>query len=290
MEDLSGLDIDTLREEAVTGLLEDSGPYLPHAVADKRLDVLRNAKVLAQRGIAEEVSKVTGINLPEDKVGGLVLVDGEDKLGRRALLERVDSPVLAYHTAVHEGIHLLGPDSVKGVDVLDRNYVRSSLGPKWTTFYLDDDGKIDDIELMEAGDKIFWEAATDFVAAQKSGERFGKEVADEELNKHGLGFVQRYWIEFLIENHPNSEEFLGTLKKALYTGEEIDFWKALGGRLENPHVAFYHTLAAYMREGEMALDEGRYEDYDAALDKWIAAIKYHFANGGAGSLNMEHYL
>lgn len=289
MEHQQTLDIEALKEEAVAALIQDCEPFLEQEVASKRLDGLRKAKVLNSTQLVEEVERATGLKLPEDKVGGIIIFDGDDQLGRRAVLEDVESPLVAYHTAVHEGVHLLGPDSRKGTDIHERKYILKSLGPKWTTLYLNEEGKVVDTQPIQHEEKLFWEAVTDFVAAKKTSEKFGSEETDRELIDEGKGFIQRYWIDFLVKSHPNPDELLKTLKQALYQGSEIEFLRVLGGRLDNPHVPFYHTLAAYMKEGDDALEEGRSADYNAALEKWMTAIRYHFANGGAYSLNMEHF-
>ena len=289
MENQQPLDIEALKEEAITALMEDCEPFLEPGVANKRLEGLRNAKVLGPAQLVEEVERATGLKLPEDKVGGIIVFDGDDKLGRRALLGEVDSPLVAYHTAVHEGIHLLGPDSRRGADVFEREYISKSLGPRWTTLYLNEEGEVVETQPIRHEEKLFWEAVTDFVAAKKTSEKFGSEETDRELIAEGKGFLQRYWIEFLVKAHPNPDELLKTLKQALYQGSEIEFLRVLGGRLDNPHVPLYYTLAAYMKEGDDAIEEGRSEDYNTALEKWMTAIRNHFTNGGAYSLNMEHF-
>ena len=93
----------------------------------------------------------------------------------------------------------------------------------------------------------------------------------------------------MINDHPNPEELEGAMKKALYKGDPNDFYRILGGRLDNPEIPFYHTLVAYMHEGEVALENDDSAGYQAALDKWMEAVKYHFENGGAYSLDMTNF-
>jgi len=278
-----------LRDDAVADLLEEAGPYLPLEVASRRLDGLRNAEILEQPELVERILTTTGLKPEEDTAGGVIMPTGEDKLGKVALLENNPDPIIAYHNTVHEGVHLLGPDSVGGIDFIGRKFFRKSLGPVWSTHYLDDDGKILFSENILPEEKIFWEAVSDYVAAQKTAKKFGKDVVDQKLPEAGAGFTQRYWIELLVNKHPNPQEVEKTMREALYQGNMTEFLRVLGGRLDNPHVPFYHTLSHYMLEGEKALNNKQFPEYHAALDKWMRAIETHFANGGAYSLDMRYF-
>lgn len=283
------LDIDAIKQEAADDLLADAVDFLDRQTANSRLQSLRNAQVLKPEELANAVEKATGLHLPQDQVGGIIIPDGPDMLGKRVLLEETDSGVEAYHTAVHEGIHLLGPDSVASNDIIRGRVVSRSLGPMSTVWHLDKEGKVIYTTAINEDEKLFWEAATDLVAAEKTATKFGQEETDILVTEKGLGFIQRYWLKYLTNQHPNPSELLSAMKKALYQGDILDFYRILGGRLDGPYVPFYHTLVGIMQEGENALKNGDGQAYSIAFDKWTQVITGHFNNGGAYSLDITNF-
>ncbi len=275
MESAEPANLDAIKQEAAAILERDALNHLDSATVSRRLAGLRDAEVLSQGEIVRRVEELYGIALPRDRVGGLLVTRNDEALSRVALLEPTDSEVVGLHTALHEGIHLLGPDSYIGVDPMWGRYRRESLGPISKTFYLKED-RLEPGELPDEGERVFWESATDHLAAEKCYEKYGFDGVEEALASHGIGFIQRHWIEFLIDKYPDSEGLKRMMKKALYVGDDGEFFEALRNCSDNQGVAFYYVLTDLMKQGEERLNSGDLEGYYTALDTWMRVISEQF--------------
>ncbi len=255
-------------ERTLRGLFAD---VLPSEVLESRLSVLRKTVFVTR----QELDRMGEENPKEDGADGLIRyqVDGHE-VRRSAVVLHSASRAETLHTLLHEGSHLMAPESYVAVDYMrdeDEQVYSVYLGPLRHSRFVKT-GEVDplsvDFRHKPAQRALFWEAVTDWLADEALKDILTEKEKEEVSTS---GYLERHYIQYLVDHAPDRPTLVRAVNEAYATGSEDPFRLAMEKLSGTKDDVFYEELLDVLKIG--------IDRWEERIEKWMEVVDTYFAKG-----------
>ncbi len=242
---------------------------LPSEDFDRRLAQLNDTRFVSD----EEYNQLVQEHPDEADAEGIMRVEVQGKNVRRyAVVRQRASRAENLHTLMHEGTHLMAPESHLVFDPMrdEEDQVYSVyLGAVRADRFVRT-GEVDPLSIpwdRPKGRGLFWEAFTDWNALEVLADQL---TPAEQEGLSTSGYVERHYLAYLVDHVPNRAELVRALREANVQGSEDPlrryFYALTGQNDDTMYEELLDVLAIPMDEDNW---ERRSEAWMAVVDKYV---------------------
>ena len=236
---------------------------------ERRLSMIEETRFFSPEEFASRVEE----HPEEADADGIMHMEVVGREVRRFAIVKEGTRAETLHTLLHEGTHLMAPESHVVTDYMREadDQVHSVYLGALRYDRVIKTGEVDPLSVRfdrVQARHLFWESITDWHADELLRDELSETERDEIATG---GYIERHYIEHLINTVLERGAFIEAIRKAYATGSEDPFYwemQRISGRKDD---AFYEELLNVL---SMPLNDDTWEQ---RLDAWMATVKKYLS-------------